>query len=98
MADSALLKLLKVQTSVLSHHFAYIAKINELGFIETPYRRVDEGKVDLTNEGIVYMSAEEEEARIIAQANAIIDDQGIFVNQRLKPVLTVTFHWLTIKQ
>jgi DNA-directed RNA polymerase subunit beta len=60
------------------------AKINELGFIETPYRSVGEGQVDLTNGGIVYMSAEEEEARIIAQANAIIDDSGNFVNPKVK--------------
>lgn len=60
------------------------AKINELGFIETPYRQVDDGKVDLTNKGIVYLSAEEEEARTIAQANAIIDEDGAFVNQKVK--------------
>ena len=60
------------------------AKINELGFIETPYRKATEGQVDLSNGGIVYMSAEEEEARIIAQANAIIDDEGRFSNPKVK--------------
>ena len=60
------------------------AKINELGFIETPYRRVETGTVDLGDGGIVYLSAEEEEARTIAQANAPINDTGDFVNQKIK--------------
>ncbi len=60
------------------------AKINDLGFIETPYRRVSGGKVNLSTEGIVFMSAEEEEAKVIAQANAKIADDGRFVNQRVK--------------
>ncbi|MFN8254112.1 MAG: DNA-directed RNA polymerase subunit beta [Bacteroidales bacterium] len=60
------------------------AKINDLGFIETPYRKVTVGKVDLSEEGVVYLSAEEEESKIIAQANAIIDDKGSFVNPKIK--------------
>ncbi len=60
------------------------AKINNLGFIETPYRRVDSGKVRLAHEGIIYLSAEEEEARTIAQANAPLDNDGNFVNQKIK--------------
>ena len=60
------------------------AKINNLGFIETPYRKVETGKVDLSNGGIVYLSAEEEEARTIAQANAPITDTGDFVNPKVK--------------
>ncbi len=60
------------------------AKINNLGFIETPYRKVESGKVDLTNGGIIYLSAEEEEARTIAQANAPIKETGEFVNQKIK--------------
>ncbi|MGV8830096.1 MAG: DNA-directed RNA polymerase subunit beta [Breznakibacter sp.] len=60
------------------------AKINKLGFIETPYRKVNSGQVDLNQEGVVYMSAEEEEHKIIAQANAPLDDQGFFVNPRVK--------------
>ena len=60
------------------------AKINELGFIETPYRGVKEGRVNLNNSDIVYMSAEEEEEQIIAQANAMIDQKGFFVNPRVK--------------
>ena len=60
------------------------AKINDLGFIETPYRKVSEGKVDLSNNGVLFLSAEEEEAKIIAQANAPIADDGKFVNPRVK--------------
>jgi len=60
------------------------AKINDLGFIETPYRKVTNAQVDLTNEGVIFLSAEEEEARIIAQANAPIDDDGKFTNPRVK--------------
>ncbi|MDR2886089.1 MAG: DNA-directed RNA polymerase subunit beta, partial [Rikenellaceae bacterium] len=61
------------------------AKVSEMGFIETPYRKVTEGKVDLTPKGIVYMSAEEEEHLIIAQANAPLDDKGYFAEpERIK--------------
>ncbi len=60
------------------------AKINDLGFIETPYRKVVESKVDMTNDGIVFLSAEEEESKVIAQANAPINKEGLFVNQRVK--------------
>ncbi len=60
------------------------AKINDLGFIETPYRKVISGKVDLTDEGVIFLSAEEEEARIIAQANAPIDSDGKFLAPRVK--------------
>ncbi len=74
------------------------AKISPMGFIETPYRKVTDGKVDLTNEGIVYMSAEEEEDLTIAQANAPIADDGRFlIPERIKsryqsdfPVVTAT--------
>jgi len=60
------------------------AKVNDLGFIETPYRKVEDSKVDLTNEGVVYMSAEEEEFKMIAQANAPLNDDGSFMNPRVK--------------
>ncbi len=59
-------------------------KINRLGFIETPYRKVQAGKVDLTDEGVIYLSAEEEEAKIIAQANAQIGEDGIFKQPKVK--------------
>ena len=60
------------------------AKINELGFIETPYRQVETGKVNLDPTDIIYLSAEEEEAKTIAQANALLNDDGTFVSQRVK--------------
>ncbi|NOU17287.1 MAG: DNA-directed RNA polymerase subunit beta [Bacteroidales bacterium] len=60
------------------------AKINQLGFIETPYRQVENGKVGLTKDDVIYLSAEEEEAKIIAQANATLDEQGNFTNPRIK--------------
>ncbi len=60
------------------------ATINNLGFIETPYRQVQDGVINLNNETVVYLSAEEEEDRIIAQANAKFDEHGNFVNQHVK--------------
>jgi DNA-directed RNA polymerase subunit beta len=60
------------------------AKVTDLGFISTPYRKVVNGQVDLSAEGVVYLSAEEEESRIIAQANAPIDTEGNFINARVK--------------
>lgn len=58
------------------------AKINSMGFIETPYRRVKEGKVDLSH--IEYLSAEEEDEAKIAQANAPLDDDGNLTNDKVK--------------
>ena len=60
------------------------AKINDLGFIVTPYRKVKEGKVDLSAEGIEYLSAEEEEDKIIAQGNAPLNDDGTFIRDKVK--------------
>lgn len=60
------------------------AKINDLGFIETPYRKVENSKVDLSPEGIVYLAAEEEEDRLIAQGNAPLNEDGSFVLKRVK--------------
>ena len=60
------------------------AKINNLGFIETPYRKINSGKVDLSSEGVIYMSAEDEEHKTIAQANALVDEEGNFVTDRVK--------------
>ncbi len=59
------------------------AKINRLGFIETPYKRVVNGKVEV-NEDPVYLSAEEEENKVIAQATTPFDDSGNFMNERIK--------------
>ncbi|MCK9158872.1 MAG: DNA-directed RNA polymerase subunit beta [Bacteroidaceae bacterium] len=60
------------------------AKINSLGFIETPYRKVKDCKVDFSDDGLVYMTADEEEGEIIAQGNAQLNDKGEFVNDRIK--------------
>ncbi|MDO8927407.1 MAG: DNA-directed RNA polymerase subunit beta [Bacteroidota bacterium] len=60
------------------------AKVNDLGFISTPYRKVANGKVDLSDAGVMYLTAEEEEGRIIAQANAPIDSDGNFINNKVK--------------
>ncbi len=59
------------------------AKINKLGFIETPYREVNEGKVDVENP-IVYLSAEQEFQKTIAQANVDLDNGGKILTQRVK--------------
>ncbi len=58
-------------------------KINNLGFIETPYRQVINGKVQVLEDPI-YKSAEEEEEEIIAQANAPLDSDGAFKNKRIQ--------------
>ncbi|QOR76304.1 MAG: DNA-directed RNA polymerase subunit beta [Thermoflavifilum sp.] len=58
------------------------AKVNEMGFIETPYREVKNGKVDLHK--VKYLSAEEEDLVKIAQANAPVDKEGNFLNDRVK--------------
>ena len=55
------------------------AKISPMGFIETPYRRVENGKVDMDNSHIHYYSAEEEEDLVAAQANTPIDGEGNFL-------------------
>src|ERR1700743_1101315 len=59
------------------------AKINNLGFIETPYKRVVEGKVQV-DEPVIYLSAEDEDGKTIGQANAHYDDKGIFALPRVK--------------
>ena len=56
------------------------AKISDMGFIETPYRKVEDGVVNLNNDDVVYLSAEEEEGMIIGQANTPLDDTGHFIN------------------
>ena len=60
------------------------AKINDLGFIETPYRKVVNGKCDMSEEGVVYMTAEEEEGKTIGQDNVPIDDKGNFECETVK--------------
>ncbi|WP_373721304.1 DNA-directed RNA polymerase subunit beta [Bacteroides heparinolyticus] len=60
------------------------AKINDLGFIVTPYRKVENSVVDLSDKGIKYLSAEEEESKIIAQGNAPLNEKGHFIRNRVK--------------
>jgi len=67
------------------------AKINELGFIETPYRKVTDSIVDTTDEGIEYFTAEEEESLVIAQGNAPLNDKGEFINSKIKSRLGADF-------
>ncbi len=59
------------------------AKINNLGFIETPYRTVTNGKVDIEKD-VVYLTAEEEDSKVIAQANAVVTDNGKFEEAKVK--------------
>ncbi len=59
------------------------AKINNLGFIETPYRKIKEGRV-VVEEPVVYLSAEDEDGKTIAQANAEYDDKGNFITPKVK--------------
>ncbi|WP_353184856.1 DNA-directed RNA polymerase subunit beta [Parapedobacter lycopersici] len=59
------------------------AKINNLGFIETPYRKVEDGRV-VVEEPVIYLSAEDEDGKTIAQANAEYDDKGNFVTPKVK--------------
>jgi DNA-directed RNA polymerase subunit beta len=56
------------------------ARINRFGFIETPYRKVERGRV--TDE-IAYLAADDEDEYVIAQANAHVDDQGVFLDERV---------------
>ena len=60
------------------------AKINELGFIETPYRKVENGVANLNNDEIVYLTAEEEAEHVIGQGNAPLNDDGTFIREVVK--------------
>ena len=60
------------------------AKINNLGFIETPYRKAENGVVDLDNDHVVYMTAEDEENATVAQGNAPLDKDGKFIRNKVK--------------
>jgi DNA-directed RNA polymerase subunit beta len=62
---------------------AVYAKVNRMGFIETPYRPIVDGKIDI-EAGATYLSAEEEEEKVIAQANAVLDENGNFTSDRIK--------------
>ncbi|KJS68428.1 MAG: DNA-directed RNA polymerase subunit beta [Peptococcaceae bacterium BICA1-7] len=70
------------------------ARINEFGFIETPYRKVDK-EIGRVTEEIVYLTADEEEGHIIAQANAPLDEKGYFTSSKVnsrhgRDILVVT--------
>ncbi|WP_302996487.1 DNA-directed RNA polymerase subunit beta, partial [uncultured Muribaculum sp.] len=67
------------------------AKINDLGFIETPYRKVENSKVNINNDEVVYLTAEVEEGQVIAQGNAPLNDDGTFVRERVKARLDADF-------
>ena len=60
------------------------AKINDLGFIVTPYRRVKNSKVDMDNKDVVYLTAEEEADKIIGQGNAPLNTDGTFIRDTVK--------------
>lgn len=60
------------------------AKVNSMGFLETPYRKVNNGKVGMKSEDIVFLTAEEEDNNNIAQANAPLDENGSFINEKVK--------------
>ncbi len=59
------------------------AKVNHMGFIETPYRKAKDGKVSMS-ENVIYLTAEEEDTHNIAQANAPLSDDGKFMNTTVK--------------
>ena len=67
------------------------AKINDLGFIETPYRTVENARVNLNNNEVVYLTAEQEEGKIIAQGNAPLNDDGTFIRTKVKARLDADF-------
>jgi len=71
------------------------ARINALGFIETPYRDVKGGKVDLSASGWHYMSAEEEEEKLVSLANVRMDDDGNILEDRIQCRLEADFPVVT---
>ena len=74
------------------------AKINNLGFIETPYRDVINGKVNLKNDSVKWLSAEDEEPLTIAQANAPLNEDGTFENPRAKSRLGADYPYEEISK
>lgn len=67
------------------------ARINQLGFIETPYREVHDGKVDLTDKGWHYMTAEEEENKLVSLAKVKMEDDGTIKEDRIQCRLEADF-------
>ena len=74
------------------------ARIDALGFIETPYRDVKDGKVDLSAAGCHYMSAEEEENKLVSLANVHMDDEGNILEDRIQCRLEADFPVVTKDQ
>ena len=74
------------------------AKINDLGFIETPYREVKDAKVNVSNDEVVYLTAEMEEGKVIAQGNAPITLEGDFERDRVKARQDADFPIVTPEQ
>ena len=71
------------------------ARIDELGFIETPYRDVKDGKVDLSAAGCHYMTAEDEEQKYVSLANVKMDDDGNILDDRIQCRLEADFPVVT---
>ena len=71
------------------------ARINDLGFIETPYRKVEGGKVDLSSSGWTYMSAEEEENQMVSLAKVNMDKDGNILEDRIQCRLGADFPVVT---
>lgn len=74
------------------------AKISDMGFIETPYRKVEAGKVDTNNDDIQFYSAEEEEGLVIAQAEATVANDGTLTDEQIKARLDGDFPVVTPDQ
>ncbi len=66
----------------LISYLATYAKINKYGFIEAPFRRVDKATGQVLNE-VIYMTADEEDDYVVAQANEPLDENGFFVNKKV---------------
>ncbi|MCM0646792.1 DNA-directed RNA polymerase subunit beta [Clostridium swellfunianum] len=66
----------------LINSLATYARVNEYGFIESPYRLIDKKTGKVTNE-IIYLTANEEDEYLVAQSNEVIDEDGIFVDRRI---------------
>jgi len=66
----------------LINSLATYARVNEYGFIETPYRKVDKNRGRVTDE-IIYMTADEEDQYLIAKANELLDDDSCFIDDKI---------------
>ncbi|MCO5247593.1 MAG: DNA-directed RNA polymerase subunit beta [Chitinophagales bacterium] len=60
------------------------AKINKMGFIETPYRKIKDGVVSLSDDDITYLTAEGEDEKVIVQSNALLNSKGEFIEKKIK--------------